>query len=206
MILLITITFYLGRGLILKKAVRYLNENQPGEVHLGKMNLIPLVGFPNAVVQFKDVIWYENPVNLDSLHQEPLVYLHDLFVSIDVPELIRKGVIKVEKFRLKDGFVRIEVYADSAISLSSVAIIDVAHKRKRIREILWKVALYTLVSIPLIAVSILVVIAMDPGIFWNMVESLKYNANYLLFGSLVFATIQILDMLLIKKKIPDAGT
>lgn len=88
----------------------------------------------------------------------------------------------------------------------SQTIIDVAHKRKRIREILWKVLLYTLVSIPLIAVSILVVIAMDPGIFWNMVESLKYNANYLLFGSLVFATIQILDMLLIKKKIPDAGT
>jgi ABC-type bacteriocin/lantibiotic exporter with double-glycine peptidase domain len=85
-------------------------------------------------------------------------------------------------------------------------IVELAHKRKRIREVLWKVALYTLVSIPLTAVSILVVIAMDPDVFWQVVESLKYNINYLLFGGIVFAAIQILDMLLIKKKLPDAGT
>jgi hypothetical protein len=71
---------------------------------------------------------------------------------------------------------------------------------------LWKGALYTLVSIPLTAVSILVIIAMDPDVFWQVVESLKYNINYLLFGGIVFAAIQILDMLLIKKKLPDAGT
>ncbi|MCP4310341.1 MAG: hypothetical protein GY790_03680, partial [Bacteroidetes bacterium] len=116
LILLITLVFYLGRGVIMKKALVYLNENQPGEVHMGQMNLIPLMDFPAAVVQLKDVSWYEKPVRSDSLHQEPILYLHELYVSLDIVELIR-GDIRVEQFRLEDGFVRIEVYADSLMNL-----------------------------------------------------------------------------------------
>jgi len=116
LILLITIGFYLGRGLILKRALVYVNQNQPGEVSLGQMNLIPLMDFPSAVVQFKDVSWYENPVREDSLHQEPILYIHELYVSLDIPDLIR-GDITVEQFRLEDGFVRLEVLEDSVMNL-----------------------------------------------------------------------------------------
>ena len=100
----------------MKRALVYLNQNQPGEVHLGKMNLIPLMDFPSAVVQFKDVSWYENPVRADSLHQVPILYIHELYVSLDIPELIR-GNIKVEQFRLEDGFVSLEVYEDSVMNV-----------------------------------------------------------------------------------------
>lgn len=100
----------------MKRALVYLNQNQPGEVHLGQMNLIPLMDFPSAVVQFKDVSWYENPVRADSLHQVPILYIHELYVSLDIPELIR-GNIKVEQFRLEDGFISLQVYEDSVMNL-----------------------------------------------------------------------------------------
>ncbi len=116
LILLITISFYLGRGWIMKRAVIYLNQNQPGEVHIGQMNLLPLMDFPNSVVQFRDISWYENPVRPDSLHQEPILSIHKLNLSLDIVELIR-GDIKVDQFRLKNGFVRIEVYQDSLMNL-----------------------------------------------------------------------------------------
>jgi hypothetical protein len=47
---------------------------------------------------------------------------------------------------------------------------------------------------------------MDPDVFWQVVASLKHNTEYLLFGGIIFAAIQILDMLLIMKKLPDAET
>jgi len=100
----------------MKRALVYLNENRPGEVQLLQMNLIPLMDFPDAVVQLKDVSLYENPVRVDSLHQEPIFYIHELYVSLDVPELIR-GNIKVEQFRLEDGFIRVEVDGDSIMNL-----------------------------------------------------------------------------------------
>ncbi len=116
LILIITGIFYLGRDRIMQKAVVYLNENQPGEVHIAKMNLLPLMDFPNSVLQFKDFTWYENPVRPDSLHQEPIIYLHELNLSIDIVELIR-GNIKVDQFKLENGFVRLEVYSDSLTNL-----------------------------------------------------------------------------------------
>ncbi len=116
LILILTATFYLGRGWIMQRALVYLNENQPGEVQIAKMNLFPLMDFPNSVVQFRDVSWYENPVRPDSLHQVPILYLHELNLSLDIVELIR-GSIKVDEFRLEKGFVRIEVYADSLMNL-----------------------------------------------------------------------------------------
>ena len=78
LVLLITLSFYLGRTWIMQRALAYLNENQPGEVHVAHINLLPLMDFPNSVVQFKDVSWYENPLHPDSLHQEPILYLHEL--------------------------------------------------------------------------------------------------------------------------------
>ena len=116
LILVITGIFYLGRGRIMQKAVVYLNKNQPGEVHIAQINLLPLMDFPNSVVQFKDFTWYENPVRPDSLHQEPIIYIHELNLSLDIVELIR-GNIKVNRFKLENGFVRLEVYSDSLTNL-----------------------------------------------------------------------------------------
>ena len=100
----------------MEKVVDYLNENRPGEVHIAQMNLFPLMDFPNSVLQFKDFTLYENPVRADSLHQEPILYLNELNLSLDIVELIR-GNIKVDQFRLENGFVRLEVYPDSLMNL-----------------------------------------------------------------------------------------
>jgi len=80
------------------------------------MNLLPLMDFPNSVIQFKDVSLYENPNRPDSLYQEPILYLHEVNLSLDIVDLIR-GDIKVDQFRLKDGFIRLEVYSDSMMNL-----------------------------------------------------------------------------------------
>jgi len=116
LVLVITLSFYLGRTWIMEKVVDYLNENRPGEVHIAQMNLLPLMDFPNSVLQFKDFTLYENPVRADSLHQEPILYLHELNLSLNILELIR-GNIKVDQFRMENGFVRLEVYADSLMNL-----------------------------------------------------------------------------------------
>ena len=116
LVLLITTGFYLGRGWITKQALEYLNENQPGEVQLGQMNLIPLMDFPDAVVQLRNVTFYEHPVRPDSLHQEPILYLRELYVSLDLKELIR-GDLRVSHLRMEDGFFRIEVHEDSVTNL-----------------------------------------------------------------------------------------
>ena len=100
----------------MEKVVDYLNENRPGEVQIAQMNLLPLMDFPNSVLQFKDFTLYENPVRADSLHQEPILYIHELDLSLDILELIR-GNIKVDQFRLENGFVRLEVYPDSLMNL-----------------------------------------------------------------------------------------
>jgi hypothetical protein len=116
LILLITLGFYLGRGWIMKRAVDYLNKNQPGEVQMGQMNLIPFLDFPNAVLQLHNVSYYEKPVRKDSLYQEPILYLNDIYLSLDVVELARGG-LKVSQARFENGFFRIEVYKDSVTNL-----------------------------------------------------------------------------------------
>ncbi|MCK4747363.1 MAG: hypothetical protein KAT15_10020, partial [Bacteroidales bacterium] len=116
LIILITLGFYLGRGPIMKRALAYLNQNQHGEVHMGQMNLIPLMDFPNAVLQLRDVTFYEHPVHPDSLHQEPILYLNELYVSLDLKELVR-GDYNISHLRLEDGFIRLEVHEDSVTNL-----------------------------------------------------------------------------------------
>ena len=116
LIILITLGFYLGRGPIMKRALAYLNQNQHGEVHMGQMNLIPFMNFPNAVLQLRDVTFYEHPVHPDSLHQEPILYLNELYVSLDLKELVR-GDYNISHLRLEDGFIRLEVHEDSVTNL-----------------------------------------------------------------------------------------
>ncbi|MCK5137584.1 MAG: hypothetical protein KAR19_17495 [Bacteroidales bacterium] len=116
LILLITLTFYLSRGWIMNRAVVYLNKNQPGEVQMGQMNLIPFMGFPDVALQLRNVSYYERAIVRDSLYQEPILSFNEMYVSLDVIDLIR-GDIQVSQARLEDGFIRIEIYEDSVINL-----------------------------------------------------------------------------------------
>ena len=115
-ILLITLVFYLGRGWILNRAVTYLNDQQPGEVQMGQMNLIPFVNFPNVSLQLRNVSYYEKEVHPDSLLQEPILILSEVFVTLDAVDLIR-GDIQVSTARMENGFVRMVVYEDSVTNL-----------------------------------------------------------------------------------------
>lgn len=116
LILLITLVFYLGRGWIMNRAVTYLNEQQPGEVQMGQMNLIPFMNFPNVSLQFRNVNFYENEFQSDSLVREPVVSLKEIFVTLDVIDLIR-GDIQVSEARTEDGMIKIEIYEDSVSNL-----------------------------------------------------------------------------------------
>jgi hypothetical protein len=112
LILIVTLGFYLGRGWIMKRAVNYLNDQQPGEVTMGQMNLIPLVNFPDVTLQLRNVNFYERDLHPDSLYLEPILSINEIFVRLDVIELIR-GDIEVSQARIGKGFIRYEIYQDS---------------------------------------------------------------------------------------------
>ncbi len=116
LILLISLAFYLGRSWIMGRAVTYLNKQQPGEVQMGRMNLIPFMNFPNVSLQLRNVSYYEKKVYPDSLLQEPILSLREVFVTLDVVDLI-KGEFQVSRASMQDGFVRLEVYEDSVTNL-----------------------------------------------------------------------------------------
>ena len=76
LILIVTLIFYLGRGWILNRAVTYLNEQQPGEIQMGQINLIPFMHFPDISLQLRNVSYYEKKIDPDSLLRRavPLSY------------------------------------------------------------------------------------------------------------------------------------
>jgi len=112
LIVTVTLGFYLGRGWIMKRAVTYLNDRQPGEVTMEQMNLIPLVNFPDVTLQLRNVSFYERDLHPDSLYLEPILSINEVFVRLDVIELIRGG-IEVSQARIGRGFIRYEIYPDS---------------------------------------------------------------------------------------------
>jgi len=116
LILLTTLGFYLGRGWIMNRAVTYINDNQPGELQMGQMNLIPFMNFPDVSLQLKSISYYEKESHPDSLFQEPILSLAEVFVTLDVVDLIKRE-IQVSEVRLEKGFLKVEVYEDSVTSL-----------------------------------------------------------------------------------------
>ena len=116
LVLIITIGFYLGRGWILRKAVAYLNDQQPGEITMGQINLIPLVNFPDVTLQLRNVNFYEREQHPDSLYLEPILSLNEILVRLDVVELIHKNV-EVSEAKFERGFVRFEIDEDSVSNL-----------------------------------------------------------------------------------------
>jgi len=116
LILVITLVFYLGRGWIMNRAVAYMNDRQPGEITMGQMNLIPLVNFPDVTLQLRHVNYYERDLHPDSLYLEPIVSLDEIYVKLDVVELI-KGNVEVSQARVGKGFLRYEIYNDSVSNI-----------------------------------------------------------------------------------------
>ncbi|MEN8201555.1 MAG: hypothetical protein ABFS28_03100 [Bacteroidota bacterium] len=116
LILLLTLGFYLGRDRIMNRAVSYLNENQPGEVQMEKMNLIPFMNFPDVSLQLRNLSYYEKAIHPDSLYQEPILGLNEVYITLDVIDLIRKD-IQVSETRIEKGFLRLEMYEDSISNL-----------------------------------------------------------------------------------------
>ncbi|MCD4710032.1 MAG: hypothetical protein K8R52_04240, partial [Bacteroidales bacterium] len=116
LILLTTLVFYLGRDYFMGKAVIYLNEQQPGEVQMGQMNLIPFLNFPDITLQLQAVKFYEKEVMTETTGQDPILSLEEIGVTLDLVELIRGGIM-VSEVRLIDGFVHMEVYQDTITNL-----------------------------------------------------------------------------------------
>jgi hypothetical protein len=118
LILLITMVFYLGREYFMGKALSYMNEQQPGEVQMEQMNLIPFLNFPDVTLQLREVKYYEKAVQKELNSQDPLLSLGEIHVTLDLLDLIRGGIM-VSEARLKDGFVHMKVYADNISNLEN---------------------------------------------------------------------------------------
>ena len=116
LILLTSLTFYLGRDYFMKRAVSYLNEQQPGEEQMGKMYLIPFMNFPDITLYLREVKFFEREPAEEMSALEPMLSLNEIAVTLDLIELIRGG-INISEARLKDGYVHMEIYPDSVSNL-----------------------------------------------------------------------------------------
>ena len=115
-VLLLTLVFYLGRDYFVNRALGYVNEQQPGEVQMDKVYLIPFLNFPDITLHLQEVKYYEEAGKQDTSRMEPIVSLEDIAVTLDLVPLI-KGGVRISEARLKDGFVHMEIYEDSISNL-----------------------------------------------------------------------------------------
>ena len=116
LVILAILVFYLGRGWIMGRAVDYLNSHQPGEVRVGEMNLAPFRDFPDVLLQLHEVAFHEKATGQDLTGPEPILRLNEVFVVLDVVDLIR-GDLKASHLKLCDGSIRLVVYEDSVLNL-----------------------------------------------------------------------------------------
>ena len=100
----------------MEKAVTYLNGQQPGEIQMGQMNLIPFVNFPNITLQLDSVNYFENETQSNAGDRKPIISLNKIHVSLDVLDLIR-GDIMVSEAKLEEGLVLLEIYKDSVSNI-----------------------------------------------------------------------------------------
>jgi hypothetical protein len=116
LILLTTLVFYLGRDYFVNRALNYINAQQPGEVLLEQVYLIPFLGFPDITLHLQQVKVYEDGLTENMMAADPLLSLEDIAVTLDLIQLIR-GDVRISEARLKDGFVHVVVYQDSLTNL-----------------------------------------------------------------------------------------
>ncbi len=113
LIFLLTLVFYLMRGMIKDRVLEKVNAGQPGQVSIGQIDLIPFLNFPDISMRVKNVNYSDGSMPVDSV---PVIALDRLFVSLDVLHLIR-GEYRVSSLRLGDGVVNYHVDADSVSNL-----------------------------------------------------------------------------------------
>jgi hypothetical protein len=130
LVVLITAGFYLGRNRIMRRAVTYLNDRQPGEVQMGQINLIPFMDFPFAALQLRDLAYYEPPDSGSSVARDPILFLEELYVSLNIRELI-KGNLAVSQVRMVDGFLEMELREDSISNLEKALGIRFGNKTEK---------------------------------------------------------------------------
>ena len=116
LILLTSLVFYIRRDYVVERAMVFLNEQQPGEVQMGKMYLIPFMNFPDLTLHLQEVKYYEREEMAEKSTLDPILSLNEISVTLDLIKLIRGGIM-VSEARLKDGFVHMEIYPDSVSNL-----------------------------------------------------------------------------------------
>ena len=109
---LLILVFYLFRGKITERALTYVNEIQPGEVILEKINLRPFLNFPNVSLRVQQVQYLEHVASQIPADTLPVFELNDVYVSMDVVALIR-GTYMISEVRFAEGTVNYRVGADS---------------------------------------------------------------------------------------------
>lgn len=118
LLLLLILLFYLFRGKITDRAVAYINERQPGEVVIAKINLKPFLDFPNVSLRLQDVHYLSPPGSNSELDTLPVLTFNDIFVSMDVVQLIR-GTYMISEVRLAEGTFNYRVGADSVSNVEN---------------------------------------------------------------------------------------
>ncbi len=112
LLVLLVLLFYLFRGKITERAVAYVNEMQPGELVVEKINLRPFVHFPNVSLRVKQVEFLGPAVSTFLPDTLPVFNFRDVYVSMDVVQMIR-GTYLISEVSFEDGAINYLVGEDS---------------------------------------------------------------------------------------------
>ncbi len=115
LVVLVLVLFMALRGVITDRALNYVNSLQPGKVQVERMTLRPFMNFPDISLQLKE-IGYNPPLINDSIIDQPVLELEDIYVSLDILQLLKKSY-RVSKIRFADGIIRYHVGADSVSNI-----------------------------------------------------------------------------------------
>lgn len=80
---------------------------------------------------------------------------------------------------------------------------EVAKRKKAFADINQKILLYSIVSVPLIIVSLIVVYTIGHDLFWQIMDTISNNINIVVFSIVLISLIQILDHKLVKSKFKE---
>lgn len=112
LLVLVILLFYLFRGKITEKALERVNEMQPGQVMFEKLSLRPFIDFPDVSLRLREVRYLSPDRDNTGRDSLPVLEFGDIYVSMDVVELIR-GTYMISEVRLDRGVINYLVGADS---------------------------------------------------------------------------------------------
>jgi hypothetical protein len=115
LVLLISGLFIFRDG-ITRKAVEYVNRQQPGELALERMRFRPFMNFPDVSLQLHRLEYYSVPQAIQDADTLPVMRFNEIFVSMDVMKLMR-GQYRVSEVRLDDGVFNYVVSEDTISNL-----------------------------------------------------------------------------------------